>query len=61
MSLVMLLVTIAVMGLLVWALTSIPMPEPFRRAIIVIAVVILVFYVLQTFGLMPNLGIRIVK
>lgn len=62
MSLVMLLITVAVMGMLVWALTSIvPMPAPFKNAIIVIAVVVLVLYVLQSFGLLPNLGIRIVK
>ena len=46
------IVTIAVVGLLVWAITTlIPMPEPFRKAIMVIAVVGLALYVLDAFGL----------
>lgn len=45
-----LIITIAVAGLLVWAVTQIPMPPPFRTAIYVIAVVCLVLYMLRFFG-----------
>ncbi len=52
MGLIELIVYIAVMGLLVWAITSfVPMPEKFKQAIYVIAVVVLVVFVLQQFGL----------
>ncbi len=55
MGLIELIVMIAVMGLLVWAITTfVPMPEKFKQAIIVIAVVVLVIYVLQAFGLFKH-------
>lgn len=47
-----LIVTIAVVGLLVWlVVTYLPMPEPFKKIIIAIAVVCVVLYVLAAFGL----------
>ena len=46
-----LLVTIAVVGLIVWAITLIPMPQAFKTAIIVIAIICVVLYVLQVLGL----------
>ena len=56
-----LLIVIALAGLFVWALTTfIPMPAPFKNAIYVISVVVLVLYILQVFGLLatiPNLKI----
>ncbi len=55
MGLIELIVLIALMGLLVWVVTTlVPMPAQFRQAIIVIAVVGLVFYVLSAFGLLPH-------
>lgn len=55
-----LIVVIAVTGLLVWAITTlIPMPEPFRKAIYVVAVVILVLYILQAFGLLSSINMSI--
>jgi sulfite exporter TauE/SafE len=60
MSLIGLIVAIAVLGLIVWAITTlIPMPEPFKRAIYVVAVVILVLYVLAAFGLLASLDMRV--
>lgn len=48
-----LIVAIAVVGLIVWALTTyVPMPPAFKTAIVVIAVVCLVLFVLQAFGLL---------
>lgn len=62
MGLLELIVIIAVAGLLIWAITQIPMPEPFRKAIYVIAVVALVLYILQGFGLLSGIhDIRIGK
>lgn len=55
MGLIELIVVIAVMGLFVWATTSfVPMPAPFKRAIYVIAVVVLVLYVLSAFGVLTH-------
>lgn len=57
MTLIGLIVVIAVVGLLVWAITTlVPMPEPFRRAIYVVAVVVLALYVLSAFGLLGGIG-----
>ena len=57
MSLLTLVLVIALMGLIVWAITTlIPMPQEFRQAIYVLCVVFLVVFVLQQFGLMPALG-----
>ncbi len=46
-----LIISIALVGLIVWAITTyIPMPAPFKTAIMVIAVVCLVLYLIQFFG-----------
>lgn len=48
-----LIITIALLGLIVWAVTTyIPMPPPFKTAIYVIAVICLILYVLSAFGLL---------
>jgi hypothetical protein len=50
-----LIVSIALVGLLVWAVTTlIPMPEQFKKAIVVIAVVFVMIYALKAFGLLPH-------
>ncbi len=55
MGLIELIITIALVGLLVWAITTlVPMPEPFKRAIYVLSVVVLALYILAAFGLMPH-------
>jgi hypothetical protein len=47
-----LIVTVAIVGLIVWAIYAlVPMPEPFKKIILVIAVVCVALYVLQAFGL----------
>lgn len=63
MGIIELIVVIALAGLLVWCVTTlIPMPEIFRKAIYVIAVVFLVLYVLNGFGLLHGFhDIRISK
>lgn len=51
-----LIIFIALVGLIVWALTTyIPMPPAFRTAILVIAAVCLLFYVLNAFGVLHSL------
>lgn len=51
MSLISLVVTIAIVGLIVWVITAlIPMPEQFKKAIYVVSVVFLAIYLLQAFG-----------
>jgi hypothetical protein len=47
-----LLLTIALVGFLVYLITTIvPMPDQFKKAIIVIAVVILILYLVRVFGI----------
>lgn len=45
-----LIITIAILGVIVWAVTKIPMPEPFRVAIYAIAVIMLLLYLASFFG-----------
>ena len=61
MSLISLIIFIAVAGVFVWAITQLPMPAEFQKAIYVVCVVALVLYILSAFGLMrglPNLRLR---
>jgi len=52
MGLIELLIIIAVIGFLVWALTTyVPMAAPFKTAIIVLAVIVLILYVLRVLGI----------
>lgn len=56
MTLLGLIITIALVGLLVWAITSVvPMPEVYRRAIIVISIVFLCFYILSAIGVLGSI------
>ncbi len=55
MGLLELIIYIAVMGLIVWAVTEfVPMPPKFKQAIYIIAVVVLVLFVLSQFGLLSH-------
>ena len=45
-----LLLVLAIAGILVWFLASLPMPEVFRRAIYVVAAICLLVYVARFFG-----------
>jgi hypothetical protein len=49
------LLTVAVAGFLVYLVTLIPMPAPFRAAIIGLAVLLLIVWILHGLGLV-NLG-----
>jgi hypothetical protein len=49
---IQLIFTITLLGLLVWAIvTYIPMPELFKKAIMVIAVICLILYLIGVFGI----------
>ncbi len=55
MGLIEMIMTIAVVGLVVWAITTlIPMPQPFKSAIYVLSVVGLAFYIISAIGVMPH-------
>lgn len=56
MSLLGLLVVLAVIGLMAWALTSfIPMPAGIKNLIYIVAIVVAVLYTLTAFGFhLPN-------
>ena len=56
MSILMLLVYLALIGLATWAITLIPMPTAIRNVIVGVAVVIVVLIALRSFGLLPRLG-----
>jgi hypothetical protein len=63
MGLLEMILVIAMFGFLTWALTTlIPMPVQFKNAIYVVAVLGLVLYLLQCFGLLHVFhDIRIVR
>lgn len=51
-GLIELVLTLALVGFLLWlVLTYVPMPDPFKKAIIAIVVVVLVLYLLRLFGI----------
>lgn len=51
-AMISLIVTIAFIGLVVWLFTSIvPLPPPFPKLILVVAIICAVFVVLQAFGI----------
>jgi VIT1/CCC1 family predicted Fe2+/Mn2+ transporter len=63
MDLISLIVTIALVGLLAWAITTIiPMPDIFRRAINVVCVVVVILYVCNALGIIHGIPhIRITR
>lgn len=51
MTLITLILVLALIGFLLWTVvTYIPMPEPWKRAVVVIAVIALVLWLLQFLG-----------
>jgi uncharacterized membrane protein (DUF2068 family) len=54
-DLVVLILVVALVGFLVWAIiTHIPMPPMFKLAIQIIVVIALVLYLIRRFGGLPN-------
>jgi hypothetical protein len=62
MSIITLIITLAVIGFLMWLLmTYVPMPEPFKKIIMIIVIFAVVIWLLYGFGLLgggPNLNFR---
>lgn len=56
MSLISILVALAVFGLFAWAIQQIPMDATVRRIMHVVIVVVLCLWLLQTFGLLGDVG-----
>ena len=56
MDLIMVVLVLALIGCLVWAITTyIPMPPIFKTAITIIAVIVVILYLVRTFaGKVPN-------
>ncbi len=59
MSILMLLLILAVIGVIAWALvTYIPMPQGIKTVIVVVAIICAVIYALNAFGFhLPNPGV----
>lgn len=52
MGLLELVLTLAVVGFVVWLITTyIPMPQPIKVAIIVLVVVVMIFVIMRAFGI----------
>ena len=56
MGLIELIVAIAVFGFVVWLCLQIPMPAPFKNIIVGVVCLALVLWLLQSFGLIHNIG-----
>lgn len=55
MTILTLLLSIALVGFIVWLIVQIPMPQQFRTIIIAVCCVALVLYLLQSFGVVTGL------
>ena len=51
MSLISIFITIAIIGVLVWALTLLPMPTQIKNVIIGVAILLIVLWVVKSIGL----------
>lgn len=56
MSVVTLIVTLVVLGFVMWLIGFIPMDNTIRRILQVAVVIIVVLWLLQGFGILPHLG-----
>ncbi len=51
-NLLELIITLAIIGLIVWAITTyLPMPDLFKKAIYVVAAICVIIFVLNAFGI----------
>ncbi len=56
MSLISLIVALAVIGLLLWAINQIPMDATVKKILNVVAIVVICLWVLQSFGLLGSIN-----
>lgn len=60
MNIIELVLTLAVVGFLVWIILQVPMPPVFRKLIVGVVAFALVIWVLQNFGLISGFrGLRL--
>jgi len=51
------LLTIAIVGFLAWlVITYIPMPDPFKKVLIVVLVIMLILWLISGPGSLPRIG-----
>jgi hypothetical protein len=53
-----LIITLVILGLVFWAITFLPIAEPFLTIIKVIFIIIALYYVLSFFGISTGLPLR---
>jgi hypothetical protein len=62
MSIITLIITLAIIGFLMWLLmTYVPMPEPFKKIIMIIVIFAVILWLLYGFGLLgagPKINFR---
>lgn len=56
MSLLTLIITLAVIGFVVWLVLQIPMPEVIRSIIVGVVAFFVILYLLQSFGALGSIG-----
>lgn len=57
MSLLSILAVLVLFGVLLWAVSALPwIDQGIKKIIYVIMVVVIVVWIMQTFGVLPNLG-----
>jgi hypothetical protein len=57
MPLITLIVTLAVVGLILWAINNyLPMDGKIRKILNIVVVIIVILWLLQVFGLLPSLS-----
>lgn len=61
MSLISLIITLVVVGLILWLVNNyIPMDDKIKRILNVVVVIVVILWLLSVFGLMPSLsGMRV--
>lgn len=59
MSIVVILAVLVLVGVVVWAAQQLPIAEPFKRLILVVAVVLVVFWLVSVILGVNVLGIRV--
>lgn len=61
MSLLSLLVVVLVMGLVIYLIQMLPLPEPFMSVARVIVIVICIIWLLRMIGFLPDMNWRVIK
>jgi hypothetical protein len=52
--LISLLVAVLVLGLIYWLITLLPIPDPFKKIVLVVFIIICIIWVLNMFGMLGS-------